>query len=146
MRSDMGSARPEPSFLCIVVQVNVPERLMVLSERAAYMADLSRTLKKGDVVEGTVQKLTDYGAFVSITAADGTQHGTDVRLQQLRMLKGIKLIMMSASRLAELGRSRGAHRTVTQHMSLCNYIHSDADSGVQARAVRDCDAAGPCRR
>lgn len=58
----------------------MPERLLVLSERAAYMADLSRTLKAGDIVEGTVQKLTDYGAFVSIRAADGSQHGTDVRL------------------------------------------------------------------
>lgn len=57
----------------------MPERLLVLSERAANMADLLRTVKRGDVVEGTVQKLTDYGAFVSITAADGTQHGTDVR-------------------------------------------------------------------
>ena len=67
----------------LITQVNVPERLLVLSERAAYMADLSRTLKRGDVVQGTVQKLTDYGAFVSITAADGNQHGTDVRLVQL---------------------------------------------------------------
>lgn len=56
----------------------MPERLLVLSERAAYMADLSRMLKHGDVVEGTVRKLTDYGAFVSIRAADGSQHGTDV--------------------------------------------------------------------
>ena len=65
------------------MQVNVPERLLVLSERAANMADLLRTVKRGDVVEGTVQKLTDYGAFVSINAADGTQHGTDVRPAQL---------------------------------------------------------------
>ena len=61
----------------------MPERLLVLSERAANMADLLRTVKRGDVVEGTVQKLTDYGAFVSINAADGTQHGTDVRPAQL---------------------------------------------------------------
>ena len=65
------------------MQVNVPERLLVLSERAANMADLLRIVKRGDVVEGTVQKLTDYGAFVSINAADGTQHGTDVRPAQL---------------------------------------------------------------
>jgi S1 RNA binding domain len=69
------------------LQVNVPERLLVLSERAANMADLLRTVKRGDVVEGTVQKLTDYGAFVSINAADGTQHGTDVRPVQLSQTK-----------------------------------------------------------
>lgn len=65
-----------------IIQVNVPERLLVLSERAANMADLLRTVKRGDVVEGTVQKLTDYGAFVSITAADGTQHGTDALIHK----------------------------------------------------------------
>jgi ribosomal protein S1 len=74
------SIRKPRQTVFLGVQVNVPERLLVLSERAAYMADLSKTLKRGDVVEGTVQKLTDYGAFVSITAADGNQHGTDVRL------------------------------------------------------------------
>ncbi len=51
----------------------------MLSERAAYLADLSKTLKKGDVVDGVVRKLTDFGAFVSIKGADGEMHGTDVR-------------------------------------------------------------------
>lgn len=60
------------------LQVNIPERLLVLSERAAYMADLSKTLKQGDVVDGIVRNLTDYGAFVSIRASDGSLHGTDV--------------------------------------------------------------------
>lgn len=61
------------------VQVNVPGRQLILSERAAYMSDFVQTLKKGDVVEGVISKLTDFGAFLSMKGADGALHGSEVR-------------------------------------------------------------------
>ncbi len=61
------------------MQVNVPGRQLILSERAAYMSDFVQTLKKGDVVEGVISKLADFGAFVSMKGADGALHGSEVR-------------------------------------------------------------------
>ena len=66
---------PEPRAL----QVNVPERKLILSERAAMLGDLLASLSPGDVVEGVVTRLTDFGAFVSLVGADGKMHGTEVR-------------------------------------------------------------------
>lgn len=60
------------------VQVNVPEKKIILSERAAMLGDLLAALTAGDVVEGVVTRLTDFGAFVSLIGADGKMHGTEV--------------------------------------------------------------------
>jgi len=43
------------------------------------MSDFVQTLKKGDVVEGVISKLADFGAFVSMKGADGALHGSEVR-------------------------------------------------------------------
>jgi hypothetical protein len=60
------------------VQVNVPEGKLVLSERAAMTTQLASQLKAGDVVEGIVTRLVDYGAFVSLRSPDGQMHGIEV--------------------------------------------------------------------
>ena len=67
-----------PLSLC-ARQVNVPERKLILSERAAMLGELLQALRPGDVVEGVVTRLTDFGAFVSLAGSDGRMHGTEVR-------------------------------------------------------------------
>jgi predicted RNA-binding protein with RPS1 domain len=49
-----------------IIQVNVPERKLVLSEQAASIQEAAARLEVGQVVEGEVTRLVDYGAFVSI--------------------------------------------------------------------------------
>ncbi len=64
-----------------VRQVNVLEGKLVLSERAAMMEAVTAALNPGDVVEGIVTRLADYGAFVSLRSPDGNLHGIEARLQ-----------------------------------------------------------------
>ena len=66
-------------------QVNVPERKLILSERAAMLSELIKLLKPGDEVEGVVTRTTDYGAFVSLVGSDGRMHGAEVGGRQLSM-------------------------------------------------------------
>lgn len=64
-----------------IVELDREKRKVILSHRAVLdeEADLKKeeTLKKiqeGDVLEGTVQRLTDFGAFVDIGGVDGLVH------------------------------------------------------------------------
>jgi len=59
--------------------VNVLEGKLVLSERAAMLEAVAAALNPGDVVEGVVTRLADYGAFVSLRSPDGNLHGVKAR-------------------------------------------------------------------
>ena len=59
----------------------MPERKLILSERAAMLSELIKLLKPGDEVEGVVTRTTDYGAFVSLVGSDGRMHGAEARSQ-----------------------------------------------------------------
>ena len=61
-----------------VRQVNIPERDLILSEQATMVEALAQSLNDGDVVEGVVTRLMDYGAFVSLRSPDGGMHGAVV--------------------------------------------------------------------
>ena len=61
----------------------MPERKLILSERAAMLSELIKLLKPGDEVEGVVTRTTDYGAFVSLVGSDGRMHGAEARSQPL---------------------------------------------------------------
>jgi len=57
----------------------VVSRRSVLEEsRAASRADLVANLKEGQVLEGVVKNITDYGAFVDLGGIDGLLHVTDI--------------------------------------------------------------------
>jgi ribosomal protein S1 len=60
------------------VQVDVPKKALVLSERAALLQRMLAVLQLGDVVDGVVVRLYDYGAFVSVADKDGKRRGTEV--------------------------------------------------------------------
>ncbi len=57
----------------------VLSRRILLDEERKQMREETLThLKEGDIVEGTVKNLTDYGAFVDLGGMDGLLHVTDI--------------------------------------------------------------------
>ncbi|MDX5360388.1 MAG: 30S ribosomal protein S1 [Alphaproteobacteria bacterium] len=57
----------------------VVSRRAVLEEaRAEQRQELVENLREGDVVEGVVKNITDYGAFVDLGGVDGLLHVTDM--------------------------------------------------------------------
>jgi len=57
----------------------VVSRRAVLEEtRAEQRAELVENLKEGDIHEGVVKNITDYGAFVDLGGIDGLLHVTDM--------------------------------------------------------------------
>jgi len=68
-----------------VIEVDRPQRRVVLSERAVLEEEQARreeevwsTLAEGQVVEGTVRRLTGFGAFVDLGGADGLLHVSEL--------------------------------------------------------------------
>ncbi|MBQ9341649.1 MAG: 30S ribosomal protein S1 [Lachnospiraceae bacterium] len=47
---------------------------LVASKRAEAQAELLGKIKEGDVIEGTIKNVTDFGAFVDLGGADGLLH------------------------------------------------------------------------
>ncbi|GIX16919.1 MAG: 30S ribosomal protein S1 [Rhodothalassiaceae bacterium] len=56
----------------------VSRRAVMEEEMAEQRAELLKTLKEGDVIEGIVKNVTEYGAFVDIGGIDGLLHVTDM--------------------------------------------------------------------
>ncbi len=62
----------------------VVSRRAVLEENLAERrAELLKTLKEGDVIEGVVKNVTDYGAFVDLGGIDGLLHVTDMSWKRI---------------------------------------------------------------
>jgi len=53
-------------------------RLLLEEQRKVQREETLKNLKEGDLVEGTVKNLTDYGAFIDIGGVDGLLHITDM--------------------------------------------------------------------
>ncbi|HMK75787.1 MAG TPA: 30S ribosomal protein S1 [Thermodesulfobacteriota bacterium] len=53
-------------------------RVLLDEERKQLRQETLKNLKEGDVVEGTVKNLTDYGAFIDLGGMDGLLHITDI--------------------------------------------------------------------
>jgi len=53
-------------------------RVLLDEERKQSREETLKNLKEGDVVEGTVKNLTDYGAFIDLGGMDGLLHITDI--------------------------------------------------------------------
>ena len=60
-------------------QVDKVQASAVLSETAAKKEEFMASVQPGDVVNGNVHKLTDFGAFVALKSLDGQNHGVEVR-------------------------------------------------------------------
>ena len=62
----------------------VVSRRAVLEEtRAEQRAELVQGLKEGQVLEGVVKNITDYGAFVDLGGVDGLLHVTDIAWRRI---------------------------------------------------------------
>ncbi|MGG3674610.1 30S ribosomal protein S1 [Bacillus cereus] len=64
-----------------IVELDSEKNRVILSHKAVVELELDSkkkeaisSLKEGDVVEGTVQRLTDFGAFVNVGGVDGLVH------------------------------------------------------------------------
>jgi small subunit ribosomal protein S1 len=56
----------------------VSRRAVLEERRAEERSELVASLAEGQVVEGTVKNITDYGAFVDLGGVDGLLHVTDI--------------------------------------------------------------------
>ena len=56
----------------------VSRRAILEESRAEQRAEIIGKLKEGDVVEGVVKNITEYGAFVDLGGVDGLLHVTDM--------------------------------------------------------------------
>ncbi len=68
-----------------IVKINDDRKNVVLSRRELIEAERNakrqaflETVKIGDIVDGTVKNLTDFGAFIDLTGIDGLLHITDM--------------------------------------------------------------------
>jgi small subunit ribosomal protein S1 len=62
----------------------VVSRRAVLEEtRAEQRSELVASLKEGQVLEGVVKNITDYGAFVDLGGVDGLLHVTDIAWRRI---------------------------------------------------------------
>ncbi|HNZ65654.1 MAG TPA: 30S ribosomal protein S1 [Smithella sp.] len=58
--------------------VVLSRRAIVASEREAEKQDILKNIKEGNVVEGIIKNITDYGVFVDLGGIDGLLHVTDI--------------------------------------------------------------------
>ncbi len=56
----------------------VSRRAILEEERAQQCADIIKNMNEGQIVEGVVKNITDYGAFIDLGGVDGLLHVTDM--------------------------------------------------------------------
>ena len=62
------------------MQVDNVQKSAILSEIEVQKEEFMASVQPGDTVNGTVHKLTDFGAFVYLQSLDGQMHGVEVLL------------------------------------------------------------------
>jgi len=74
-----------------IIEINRGRNRLILSERQAVQEvrearkdDILSALKEGDVREGTVTSITDFGAFVDIGGADGLVHLSELSWSRVK--------------------------------------------------------------
>ncbi len=70
---------------CKIVSINIKRKNVVISRKEYLMAEMGQKkeellskINSGDVVEGIVKNITDYGAFIEIDVVDGLLHISDM--------------------------------------------------------------------
>ena len=62
-------------------------RQLLVAERAEKQKELFAKLKVGDVIEGTVKNVTDFGAFIDLGGVDGLLHISEMSWGRVETLK-----------------------------------------------------------
>lgn len=63
--------------------VVLSRRSIVASEREAEKQDILKNIQEGNVVEGIIKNITDYGVFIDLGGVDGLLHVTDISWGEL---------------------------------------------------------------
>ncbi|MGN1062761.1 MAG: 30S ribosomal protein S1 [Alphaproteobacteria bacterium] len=81
----MGVAQPFALLKMDKLRGNiVVSRRAVLEEtRAEQRSEMIKNLKEGEIVDGTVKNITDYGAFIDLGGVDGLLHVTDISWKRI---------------------------------------------------------------
>jgi small subunit ribosomal protein S1 len=58
--------------------VVLSRRSIVATEREAEKKDILKSLQEGNIVEGIIKNITDYGIFIDLGGVDGLLHVTDI--------------------------------------------------------------------
>ena len=61
----------------------VSRRAILEEERAAQFSEIIKGMSEGQVVEGTVKNITEYGAFIDLGGIDGLLHVTDISWKRI---------------------------------------------------------------
>ena len=61
-----------------IIKINPESRYVVVSHRALLVAEFIRNLEKGQILEGVVDDIADYGVFVDLGGIDGFIHINDL--------------------------------------------------------------------
>ena len=61
----------------------VSRRAVLEDNRSEQRAELVSNLSEGQVLEGIVKNITDYGAFVDLGGVDGLLHVTDISWRRI---------------------------------------------------------------
>ena len=61
----------------------VSRRAILEETRAEQRSGLIQSLAEGQVIEGVVKNITDYGAFVDLCGIDGLLHVTDISYKRV---------------------------------------------------------------
>ncbi|AEH39785.1 30S ribosomal protein S1 [Buchnera aphidicola (Cinara tujafilina)] len=64
--------------------VVVSRRAVIESENSAERYQLLNNLKEGNIIQGIVKNLTDYGAFIDLGGVDGLLHITDMAWKRVK--------------------------------------------------------------
>ena len=87
---DDFSAYKDQTLAVKIIEIEPSENRLILSHKAVVEADkeskkkeLLETLKDGDIVEGKVARLTDFGAFVDLGGIDGLVHVSEIAHQHV---------------------------------------------------------------
>jgi len=81
---DVGPLMNQPQMFQILKMdrrrgnIVVSRRAVLEEKRAEERSELVASLQEGQVVEGVVKNITDYGAFVDLGGVDGLLHVTDI--------------------------------------------------------------------
>lgn len=112
------------SLECRILEIDRERKKVVLSNRQAEeerrvraKEDLFENVKPGDVLDGTVRRLTDYGAFVDLGGVDGLLHISEMSWMRINhpreMFKEGQKIQVMVLRLdKEHGKISLGHRQV----------------------------------
>lgn len=81
----MGVAQPFALLKMDKLRGNiVVSRRAVLEEtRAEQRSEMIKNLREGEIVDGTVKNITDYGAFIDLGGVDGLLHVTDISWKRI---------------------------------------------------------------